>query len=562
MNSKKFFIKGFMTCLLGISSTACSDYLNILPLNDIVLENYWTDEKDVDNAVTGCYSALESPQCISRMVVWGEMRSDNIISGMSTPEVESQILKGNVLPTNPFASWTCFYQVINRCNTVLYYAPKVSAADPNYTESELKANIAEVKAIRALCYFYLIRTFSDVPFVTSPSIDDVQDYLVTATPFSEILSTLISDLEEVKDDAVRKFAYEKSNTDRITRYGIYAILADMYLWNQDYDNCIRYCDLIIEQKKSAYKENLMTNVSKLMLYHEYPLIKEQVNGTTSGNAYNEIFGTKNSFESIFELNFEENQSVPNDFIPVYYGSSTVETGLLSAAEFLCKDILTNANAVFKKTDCRYLESMMSVQGMYAISKYTRLFTSFNNSASSASAPVVSYMPRTTNYANWILYRFTDLLLMKAEAKIEKAGDVKADSMTSEQSECYHTAFSLISAVYNRANNFTTTSTDTLKYATYAISRSSMEELVLLERQRELLFEGKRWFDLIRLARRDGNNNRLINHAINKYSENQSAIRKKLNSPYSMYFPYSEAELKVNTKLTQNPAYNNESSTSF
>lgn len=549
------------SCLIlftGFSLTACSDYLNILPLNDIVLENYWTEEKDVENAVTGCYSALETPDCITRMAVWGEMRSDNIIPGMSTPEVENQILKGNVLPSSTHTSWTCFYQVINRCNTVLYYAPKVSEIDPNYTESELNANIAEVTAIRDLCYFYLIRTFSDVPFVTAPSIDDNQNYLVAATPFSEILTTLISDLEAVKDNAVRKYAYEKSNTDRITRYGIYAILADMYLWNQDYDNCIKYCDLIIDQKNSAYKENLNTNVSKLKMYGLNPLIREQANGTTSGNAYTEIFGKGNSFESIFELNFEENQSVKNDFIAKYYCPEVFKVGFLSAAEFLNKDILTNSNSVFKKTDCRYLESMMLIDGIYAISKYVMLSTSFNILPTSTTAPFVFYSQRSTNYSNWILYRFTDVLLMKAEAKVEKAGEVKTDSMSSEQLECYRSAFSLVSSVYNRANNLTTTSADTLKYSNFAISKSTMEELVLLERQRELLFEGKRWYDLVRMARRDGNNGRLINHAINKYSENQSAIRKKLNSPYSLYFPYSEAELKVNSKLTQNPAYNNES----
>jgi len=549
-----------LVCCIGAILTACSDFLSILPLNDIVLENYWTEKADVDNAVTGCYEALESSDCITRMAIWGELRSDNIVPGMTTPETESQMLKGNLLPTNAFTKWTCFYQVINRCNTVMYYAPKVQALDPNYTVSELKANIAEVTALRDLCYFYLIRTFENVPFVTEPSIDDNQVYVVKASTFDEILTTLISDLELVKEDAVNKYANVTSNTGRITRSSIYALMADLYLWKQDYGNSEKYCDLVIDSKIKAYDTEKNNTKTKLKLYGKFPLVNELVSGSYSGNAYTEIFGTGNSFESIFELDFEENQSVSNSFVPTYYGSSSTQIGYLSPAEYLIKDVVTGTNAIFKKTDCRYLESMEEMNGVYAIDKYTRLNTSFNNTI--AGAPQVETTKRSTNFANWILYRLTDVMLMKAEAQVELAGEITTNSMTSEQKTYYQSAFKLVSAVYNRANNITTGRTDTLVYNTYATSRANMEDLVLKERQRELLFEGKRWFDLVRMARRDGNNVRLINYAIKKYTENQSALRKKMNSQNSLYFPYNKDELKANKLLIQNPAYNTETTSSI
>ena len=549
-----------LVCCIGAILTACSDFLSILPLNDIVLENYWTEKADVDNAVTGCYEALESSDCITRMAIWGELRSDNIVPGMTTPETESQMLKGNLLPTNAFTKWTCFYQVINRCNTVMYYAPKVQALDPNYTVSELKANIAEVTALRDLCYFYLIRTFENVPFVTEPSIDDNQVYVVKASTFDEILTTLISDLELVKEDAVNKYANVTSNTGRITRSSIYALMADLYLWKQDYGNSEKYCDLVIDSKIKAYDTEKNNTKTKLKLYGKFPLVNELVSGSYSGNAYTEIFGTGNSFESIFELDFEENQSVSNSFVPTYYGSSSTQIGYLSPAEYLIKDIVTGTNAIFKKTDCRYLESMEEMNGVYAIDKYTRLNTSFNNTI--AGAPQVETTKRSTNFANWILYRLTDVMLMKAEAQVELAGEITTNAITPEQKTYYQSAFKLVSAVYNRANNITTGRTDTLVYNTYATSRANMEDLVLKERQRELLFEGKRWFDLVRMARRDGNNVRLINYAIKKYTENQSALRKKMNSQNSLYFPYNKDELKANKLLIQNPAYNTETTSSI
>jgi hypothetical protein len=197
---------------------------------------------------------------------------------------------------------------------------------------------------------------------------------------------------------------------------------------------------------------------------------------------------------------------------------------------------------------------------YAIDKYTRLSTSFNNSVT--GTPAVTAVRRTTNYANWIIYRLTDVMLMKAEAEVEKAGDISSASITPEQKSHYNSAFSLVSAVYNRANNIVSGRTDTLSYDAYASSRMTMEDLVLIERQRELLFEGKRWFDLVRLARREGNNTRLIGYAVRKYTDNQAAMRKKMNSANSLYFPYNKDELKIDTLLKQNPAYTNESSTSL
>jgi hypothetical protein len=69
-----------------------------------------------------------------------------------------------------------------------------------------------------------------------------------------------------------------------------------------------------------------------------------------------------------------------------------------------------------------------------------------------------------------------------------------------------------------------------------------------------MFEGKRWYDLVRLSRRDGNNDRLIEKVLPKFQENTSAIRIRLASEDVLYWPYNRDELKQNTELDQNPAY--------
>ena len=531
---------------------SCSDFLDILPMNEVVLENYWTEKGDVTSVVNSCYETLESGDCLERMGVWGELRSDNLRLGANVPNEINEILKENLLPSNKMCDWSQFYRAINRCNTVCYYAPMVQAIDPNYAEEEMRANIAEATAIRALCYFYLIRTFRDVPYSTQPSIDDSQVYVIPATPFNQVIDSLIYDLEKVEGDAVRRYYTDDSanayqNSSKITRAAIYALLADLYLWKGDWDNAIKYCDLVIDQKREQYKEMIDRegNINNIALFGDIPMILEKpIGSTVCGNTYNEVFGEGNSFESIFELYFRTNQSQQNSWVTNYYGSNTNTMGRLSAPDFLAKDVALGTNNVFKKTDGRIYESTELNNSRYAITKFALRNVSYSTqNVNSENDLNLTSSRRSGGDANWIFYRLSDMMLIKAEALIQKGPDY------------YIPAFSLINAVNKRANDVTTTSrSDTLKLADYVDSKAAMEELLMAERQREFMFEGKRWFDLVRMARRDGDNNRLISLVSRKYIENVNAIKIKLADPNIIYFPYAKSELKVNPLLKQNPAF--------
>lgn len=539
--------------------TSCNDFLSIEPLNDIVLENYWTEEADVYSVLNSCYAQLESPDCINRMIVWGEVRSDNMTNGAGTSYTLQQVLKENILETNDYTKWQCFYQVINRCNTVIHYAPEVNAIDPNFTDSELRATIAEAKTLRALSYFYLIRAFRDVPYITEPSIDDSQVYQIAATPFNAVLDSLITDIESISEDAVRSYG-EKSveNTCRITRWSCYALLADLNLWKGNYSKCIEYCDKVIDHKIEQYKIDYEENPTTITteLYGKYPLISESTaNSNFAGNTYNEIFGEGNSFESIFELNFVNNQTVTNSSVSSFYGSNSSKTGQLGAPTQLFEKIQEGLNDYFKKTDCRYLENMTTQNNKVFITKYVNQECSFRTSTTTGNAPTVTSTARSNNYANWIIYRLSDIMLMRAEAEVELAGDVvNGEPLTEEQTDHFRRAFACVSAVWKRANNKRVATNDTLVFEDYATSRVDMEDLVFGERQRELMFEGKRWFDLVRLSLREGNNTRLISKVLPKFQENSAAIRIKLASKDILFWPYNREELIQNTMLTQNPAY--------
>lgn len=86
-------IKTLAAVLVSMGVTSCS--LNMLPLNDVVLENYWTNESDVKSVVTSCYAGLKENGYISDMITWGEVRSDNVEEGPDASTAMRNLLKGN-----------------------------------------------------------------------------------------------------------------------------------------------------------------------------------------------------------------------------------------------------------------------------------------------------------------------------------------------------------------------------------------------------------------------------------------------------------------------------------
>lgn len=549
---KHIFKYTITSVAMAFAMSSCDDYFNVLPKDEVILENFYTEEADLMSVLYSCYSALESPECIKRMAVWGEFRSENLTVSTSSPTEITQLMDENILPTFSFSKWSDFYVVINRCNTVIHYAPIVNERDPNFTISEMRAAIAEAKAIRALSYFYLIRAFRDVPLVTEPSIDDTKSFEVPAASFDSILNFLVQDLEPVKNHAVRKFAIKDYNVTRFTRYAIYALLAELHLWNKEYEEAIENCDLVINQKIQLYEEELRIQGSNidLDLYKGVPLYSEHATGrpTQSGNSSTKIFGTQRSFESIFELSFISNRSDENTFIYDYYSKSGSSPSNVSVTPFLYENAyMPTGNEVFKNTDCRYIASIHKIDPEYSVAKYTRVSNYFNNPTKTmTAAPTVSFSGRNNKYSNWIIYRLSDILLIKAEASL-----MIDKSSPAQQLE----AFKWVTTTYNRANNMLDTPSDTLVFSNYTDGDGhAMENLILLERQREFLFEGKRWFDLVRYARLKGNNDIIVMHAIKKQKSNTAAIKVKLSSIDAIYFPYAESELEVNSKLKQNPAY--------
>ena len=542
---------------LGLGS--CSDFLEIEPLNDIVLDKFWNEENDVENIVAGCYSGMQNRILIERMIVWGELRSDHLIGGTGVQDnINIQnILKENITANNVYTSWGEFYDIINRCNTVLHYSPLVAERDPNYTETELMATRAEVSAIRDLCYFYLIRTFRDVPYSTQPFLDELQQMAMPATKFDAVLDSLITDLENVKSYAVKTYPVSKTNYQcgRITQDAIHAMLAEMYLWKKDYANSVKYADMVIDAKTQRFQneiDNAGGNSSSYKMFEGYPLIYDSyTTGNIYGNAYGTIFGSGASRESILELIFaDDNTLLANHGLSFLYGNQKTFPGIVKPADFITTDVSDASYKVFcDKYDTRNYENLYKMSAsQYGVAKYVCKSGMVSISSTEITSSASPSYPEEYCHANWILYRLTDVMLLKAEALVQM---VDGDAKTEANDSLLRAAYDIVSVINKRSNCATTYMPIT--YANYS-TKSQMENLVFEERARELMFEGKRWYDLVRRSLRDGNTSYLVQQVTRKGSDNASVVQAKLAKMDAIFWPYNLDELKVNPYLVQNPAF--------
>lgn len=574
----KVFLPIYLFGLIPFFSS-CSDFLEVKPREEIILDDFWSEKADVENVAMGCYSAMQSGGVPDRMIIWGEARSENVMAGSNINSNTNlyDVLRENITAKTSYTTWTGFYDVINRCNTVLKYAPEVAAKDPAYTQGDLRATIAEMSALRDLCYFYLIRTFRDVPYATYAFTDDDQKMDLPATPFYDVLDSLILDLEKVKNDAVVRYPETKPRyqTGRITRDAIYAMLCEMYLWKQDYDNCIKYADLVIESKKEIAEENRKSSSTygssggsdPYELTNGFPLVPSQYTGKNFGNAYYTIFGSddntrRNAQEIIFQLVFNDNPQgtgmTANGAVNTFYGNATDKIGLVAPPDFMLeeRDAETTNRVVFaasnKKMDARMYENFSTDDKN--IQKYTTDDITIEAQTSTPRPRYVSRYAQGQNGSNWIIYRLSDIMLMKAEALSQKLQEGSTAEVVDHNKPLLDAAFLLVNAVNKRSVCWPLAELkDTLVRADYK-DKTSMDKLVYQERQRELMFEGKRWYDLVRISRRTGDTSDLSIAALRKVQTSSALIQNKLSKMDAIYWPYNYEEIKVNKNLKQNPAF--------
>jgi len=507
---RKFKIfKIFILTLLAASVCSCNKYLDLKPQDGITQQDFWQTKEQVQSAVIGCYTGLLTASSSGHtipdfMFMWGELRADMISASSSSTlgssNDELNVISDNILSTNTVTDWAAFYRVINYCNTVIDYAPNVLKTDKTFTQAQLNGYLSEALTIRSLLYFYLVRSFGDVPLKLKSTTTDNDLVQLATTPQKTVLNQIVTDLNTAEGYAVASYGTNAYDKGRVTKYTVNALQADVYLWMDRYADCITACDKVINSGRF---------------------------GLVAGDAgwFNTLYVNGNSSESIFELQFDTQLLNP------FYNMFLTSTKRYLAEPNIIEDFYGVDSNDDNDKDIRGADAAVHTADL-TIWKYVGLTANTTRTVD-------------ISYAHWIVYRYADILLMKAEAC--------ANSGRGQD------ALDLITTIRTRANALTSNGstiqgTDQHPDPTDV---NGLTDYIVAERAREFAFEGKRWYDVLRNAKR--NNYARIDILINTIAKSvppdmqQSAINKFMDHN-SHYFPIFQHELTTDPNLVQNPFY--------
>jgi starch-binding outer membrane protein, SusD/RagB family len=457
---------------------SCKKYLDQEPENSLTRDDFFKTEADANAAIIGVYDALQA--CVDKFISWGEFRGD-LISPVSNNEITYPYFQ-LFDPSMPPSVWSHPYNMIGRANIVIEKVPAIPALDYRFTEEESKAIVGEALFLRSLAYFYLVRTFKDVPLVLQPPSNDAVNYLVPKATADSILDQIEADLAIAEQNIPAQYPRLIETKGRATKGAVHALQTDVYLWRAKYVEAAAASQKVIDN-------SLYTLVPR--------------------DNWFGMFSQKNSTESILEVQFDYQLSELNSLRGI---SSNFNMNPVLFTWFDGeKDLIRGLNRTYREAGSR------------TYWKYTGLNT--------------DNIERPTNDPNFILYRLADVMLMRAEALAHLGGPDKVK------------AAAMLNAVRDRA-----------ELAPYEFLDENAPvdlymELIMKERAMELAMEGKRWFDLVRVATNHQQPDFLISRVVSSRTvAERSQIRARIIDPRGWYLPIHRDELNKNPNLVQNPYY--------
>lgn len=485
---------------------SCNEWLDVLPENEQVSDEYWTSKEEVESVLSSGYVFLRNS--VPRLIEWGELRGGSIYhqngSNLQTFQVNPD--------EETLCSWGPLYKVIGMANSVLANAEKVQQKDETFEPAMLNSIMAEAYFLRALSYFYIVRNWRDAPLILSPYENDKTSYEMAKSPEAEIIAQIKADINTALGSGAAKTKYSEvwETKGRATKWALHALLADVCLWSEDYQGTIINCNEILNAS-SSFRPVFVSDPTK----------------------WYEIYYPGNSNESIFEIQYNQKDfSQSNNLARVFgNGSPTYLYTEKMAQDFIAETSLTGENDAVRTLYGGFLPSSDDQSTFGYIWKYSGIG--------------IQWQARNTTDeqdANFIIYRVAEIMLMKAEAMV----------LGSESSESWSVAVDLINQVRTRSR------LPEINPVLEETSEGDMLDLVLHERNMELAAEGKRWYDLLRFGKRNNfqYRERFLVNTVTEYNNtaNSAWIRSVLANDDALYLPIWTNELLNNKLLEQNPYY--------
>ena len=505
---------------------SCSDFLDEQVPQATLTQDEVKNPEYIDNVLISAYAGLVSIEDMNASFsLWNyDTRSDDAYVGgsdFSDGEPFHRLEKSTGLMTTdwPFSSiWTRFYNYLSRVSLSLDIL--ASADQDNAT---IKQRTAEMKFLRAYGHFQLKRLFKKIPFVNKPNMQEADYNNLSNTEYTndEGWQQIINDLEDAYD-VLPAVQAEKG---RPTKAACAAFLAKVYLYK-----AYRQDDAKSNQVTEINEDDLKKVVyyTNPAIYNGYGLESDMHNNFRPEEQYENgkeslwaIQYSRNDGTVYGNLNFSYRLIVP--CIPKVHDSGcdfykpsynlvnayrTNSDGLPLSDDIVSDDYTVGSNQtvdprLFVTVGVPGTPYMFNPSFMIAESNaWSRsggtfgYFVSLKQNVDPSLTDSYLYLcdSQWASSMNRIVFRYADVLLMRAEAQAQLG-------QTAE-------AIALVNQIRNRANGMMTNSIVSNypnKYGVhYAVgkyngsySKEEAMKIIKTERRLELAMESERFFDLVR-----------------------------------------------------------------
>ena len=227
----KTFAVGLVCCCITATLPSCSDFLEEQVPQATLTQDEVKEPKYIDNVLVSAYAGLVTIEDMNASFsLWNyDTRSDDAYVGgaeFSDGEPFHRLEKGTGILTTDWNFGSIWGKMYNYLSRVTLSLDVLAAADQN--NATIQQRTAEMKFLRAYGHFQLKRLFKKIPFVNKPNMteEDYNNLSNTEYTNDEGWQQIVNDLE----DAYRVLPEKQADKGRPTKAAAAAFLAKVYLY--------------------------------------------------------------------------------------------------------------------------------------------------------------------------------------------------------------------------------------------------------------------------------------------------------------------------------------------
>ncbi len=496
---------GVALASMTLCAASCDDMLDTKPQGSFTSEQIGEDE--AIDMMTSAYATLlchyfgnnESfAGPINNWVI--DLRSDDALKGGDGVTMEGymhQLEIGNVQSDNDVINfkWRNNYFSISRCNTAI----KAIQGASSLPEATKASFAAEMKTLRAYYYFDMLRLFAKFPYfdetVANPSECRADEYTR-----DQIAGFIRADLR----DAYKVLPETQEQVGRFNRYVAAAILARVDLFLSEWAEAEEYAGYVIASGKYELYPNFL-DMSKPEFNNMYESVMAvQFSSANSPDQFNfnnclnctwsegNLYGNGDDF-------YLASQDLVNAFRTDANGLPYLD-GTQNSESVTSADYAGNVDPRLDFTLGRIGMPWRSYQYNEKWCRNLELYGQYSGKKPypSPDSPFVKpgIVPWGASSLNYIIIRYADVMLMKAEALIEQNKDL--DQARDLINQVRAKAARSVDSGYTPVDcNPMVANYAVGQYSATSWNQDYARRAVRHERRVELAMEGLRWFDLLR-----------------------------------------------------------------